>query len=85
MADGIAVAEELLDELLVDDGDRRCIQRVLQCEAAAHDDMGSDRIEVFRRAFHPRCAFVDVRIALNLYARVPSCSPPWRVSRRGRL
>ena len=71
MADGVALAEELLDEFLVDDGDGRRIQRVLRREAAAHDDAGADGVEVLRGAFHPGCAFVQVRIALNLYARSP--------------
>jgi len=34
MADGIAVAEELLDELLIDDCNGRRIQRVLRSEAS---------------------------------------------------
>ena len=79
MADGVAVAEELLDELLIDDGDGRRIQRVLRREAAAHDDVGADGVEVLRGAFHPGCAFVEVGIALNLYARSPIVRLHWRV------
>ena len=68
MADGVAVAEEQLHELLIDHGDGRRIQRVLRREAAAHHDVGADGVEVLRVAFHPGCAFVEVRLALNLYA-----------------
>ena len=40
-------------------------------EAAAHHDVGADGVEVLRGAFHPGCAFVQVRLALNFYARSP--------------
>jgi hypothetical protein len=42
MADRIACPEELLDELLIDDGDGRRVQRVLRREAAAHDETRPD-------------------------------------------
>ena len=81
MPDGTAVAEELLDEFPVDDGDRGGVRRVLPREAAAHDHVRSDRIEVLRRRLHPGCGFVQVRIALNLYTRVPVVRLHGRVSR----
>ena len=58
MADGIAVAEELLDELLIHDRDGRRIQRVLRSKSAAHDDVRAHGIEVLRGAFHPGGAFL---------------------------
>src|ERR1700722_4476557 len=79
MADGVALAEEQLDELLIDDGDRWRSRRVLQREAAAHDNMGANRIEVFRGTLHPGCTFVDIRIALHLYPRPPIVRLHWRV------
>src|SRR5215469_7785940 len=81
MADRVAAAEELLDEFLVDHRDRRRVQRVLQREAAAHDDVGANRVEVLRRALHPGCTFVQVRFALNLYARSPIVLLHWRIGR----
>jgi hypothetical protein len=51
MADGDAVAEELLAELLMDDGDGRRIQRVLRRETEVHDDMSADGVEVLRVPF----------------------------------
>src|SRR5580704_8126915 len=71
MPDRVSFAEELLDELLIDDSDGRSTQRVLQLEAAAHDNVCADRIEVLRSAFHPGCALVQVLFALNFYARPP--------------
>src|SRR5581483_245877 len=75
----VAIAEELLHEFLIDDGDGRRIQRVLPGEAAPHDDSSADGIEVFRRALHPGCAFVKVRLTLNLYARSPVVLFHWRI------
>src|ERR1700760_4369830 len=71
MADGVALAEELLDEFLIDDGDGRRLEGVLQGEAATHDDVGADGIEILRCAFYPRCSLVQIRIALDFYARSP--------------
>ena len=79
MADRVALAEELFDEFLVDDGDGRRIQRVLPREAAAHDDAGADRVEVLRGAFHPGSTFIQVRLALNFYAGSPIVRLHWRV------
>src|SRR6266568_6821983 len=64
---------------MIDDGNGRRVQRVLRSEAAAHDDVGADGVEVLRGAFHPGCTFVDVCLALNLYARSPIVLLHWRV------
>src|SRR5215469_18316758 len=80
MADWVALPEELLDEFLVDDGDWQRIQRILRPEAATHDDPGADGVEVLGGTFHPGCAFVQVRLALNLYAGSPIVLLHWRVS-----
>ena len=85
MADGVALAEELLDEFLVDDGDGRRIQRVLPLEAAAHDDAGADGVEVLRGAFHPGSTFIQVRLALNFYAGSPIVRLHRRVGGKARL
>ncbi len=74
MADGIAVAEELLHKFLVDDGDGRRIQRVLRCEAAAHNHVRAHGIEVLRSAFHPGRAFIEVRALPESLRLIPSCS-----------
>src|SRR5262249_2809968 len=79
MANRIAVAEKLLDELLIDDGDGRRMQRVLRREAAPHDDTRPDGVEVLRGAFHPGRTFVQVRLALNLDAGSPVVLLHWRV------
>ena len=79
MADGVALAEELFDELLVDDGDGRRMQRVLPREAAAHHHVRADGVEVLRGAFHPGSTFIQVRLALNLYARSPIVVLHWSV------
>ena len=65
MADRIALAEKLPDELLVDDGDGRRMHRVLRREATPHDDTRADGSEVLRCAFHPGRSFIQVRLALD--------------------
>ena len=47
MPDGIAVTEELLDEFLADHRDRWSGERIQRGERSPHDNMSSDRIEVF--------------------------------------
>src|SRR6059058_1979313 len=79
MADRVAISEELLDEFLVHDRDGRRIQRVLRLKTAPHHDPGTDRIKVFRRALYPRCAFVQIRLSLDLYAGSPIVLFHWRV------
>src|SRR5215472_12334487 len=79
MANGIALVEELLDEFLVDDGHRRRIQLVLRREAASHDDMCANGVKVLRGAFHPGSSFIQIRLALNFYARSPVVLLHWRV------
>jgi hypothetical protein len=58
MADRIALVEELLDELQIDDGHGCRFQRVLRREAATHDDMCADGVEVLSCAFHPGSTFI---------------------------
>src|SRR5262249_48218635 len=79
MADRIALAEELLDELLIYDGDGRRMQRILRREAAAHDHTCADGVKVLRSAFHPRRTFIQILLALNLDAGSPVVLLHWRV------
>ena len=49
----VAIAEEQLDEFLIDDGDGRRMHGVLRHEAATHHDTRADGVEVLRSGFHP--------------------------------
>ena len=70
MTDRVAAVEQLLGELLIDDGDGRSAGYVLLANAAARDQVRSNGIKIFGADFDDGGA--DVGIGLTLYADASS-------------
>src|SRR5262249_24225179 len=67
----VGASEEFLCKHLVDDRDGRHRWRIHRLDSAARYDSSSNGIEILRVRFYPGRPFIQVWLALDLYACTP--------------